>query len=130
MKLIMTIHVTVHEPIAVKGSERTVTLLPFSAEAEGEYFTGSTIAAGCDTQYHYPDGAFFLSARYMLEGKDFKGQPCRVFIENNGSSLDNCRPRITTDSAALSFLEGTDLKATVEPTDGGEVTIRIGINET
>lgn len=48
----------------------------------------------------------------------------RLFIENNGTSLDNCRPKIYTDSEALAFLENAELTAKVECTEKG-VIIRV-----
>ncbi|WP_338554243.1 hypothetical protein [Paenibacillus sp. KS-LC4] len=52
-----------------------------------------------------------LSARYMLQGTDYTGQACEMYIENNGDihkSLDNVlfrtSPRILTNSKALDYL--------------------------
>ena len=84
---------------------------------------GKTVANGVDTQITTADG-FSLSARYMLEGKDRKGVRCRLFIENNGTSLDNCIPKIHTDSEELAFLENTALKSAVECVENG-VVVRI-----
>ena len=123
-ELLMEIEVELHGTAGFAGPHSKVTLLPFSAKTEGKYFTGSTVMDGVDTQRTDASGRFSLSARYMLRGKDYTGQECSIFIENNGSSLDNCIPAILTDSEALSFLEQTPLRATVEPKEGG-VTVRI-----
>ena len=123
-ELLMEIAVALHGTAGFEGPHSKVTLLPFSARTEGKYFTGSTVMDGVDTQRTDAEGRFSLSARYMLRGKDYTGTDCSIFIENNGSSLDSCIPAILTDSEALSFLEQTPLRATVEPKEGG-VTVRI-----
>ena len=124
-ELIMTINVTTHEAHTLEGKTSRVVMIPFSAEAEGEYFCGKTVADGVDTQLTTRDG-FSLSARYMLEGTDRSGNKCRVFIENNGTSLNNCRPKIYTDSKDLAFLQNAELTASVECIENG-VVVRIYI---
>lgn len=119
-ELIMTINVTTHEAHTLEGKVSRVVMIPFSAQAEGEYFCGKTVADGVDTQLTTRDG-FSLSARYMLEGTDRSGNKCRVFIENNGTSLDNCRPKIYTDSKELAFLQNAELTASVECIENGVV---------
>lgn len=122
-ELIVTINVTTYDAQVLDGNKTKVVMIPFSAEAVGDYFKGRTIANGVDTQIITAD-SFSLSARYMLEGVDRSGEKCRLFIENNGTSLDNCVPRIFTDSAELAFLENARLKAGVECVENG-VVVRI-----
>lgn len=119
-ELIMTINVTTYETLLLEGKGLRVAMIPFSATATGEYFTGETLSVGVDTQITEND-AFSLSARYMLEGTDCSGNKCRVFIENNGTSLDNCKPKIYTDSEELSFLENSELFANVECVEKGVI---------
>ncbi len=119
---ILTIDVTTYDAYTTEGSSATVVMIPFSATASG-CFTGSTVADGVDTQYITPD-SFSLSARYMLQGMDVSGSPCRLFIENNGSSMDDCHPRVITDSETLKYLETMPLSARVEGREGG-VIVRI-----
>ena len=124
MEEIMTINVRTFEPCIVEGRGARVVMIPFSAETRGELFCGKTRENGTDTQHILPDGGIRLSARYILFGKDALGNDCRVFIENNGSSLTDCIPEIRTDSPALSFLEDAVLSSSAEPCPGG-VTVRI-----
>lgn len=119
-ELIMTINVTTYEAQCLEGKDSRVVMIPFSAEATGKYFSGRTVTDGVDTQIS-ANGGFSLSARYMLEGTDLSGNRCRVFIENNGTSLDDCRPRIFTDSSELAFLESAELTAKVECVGNGVV---------
>ena len=65
-----------------------------------------------------------LSARYVLEGQDFTGQKCRIFIENQGCQGEIYRPFIVTDSQALAGWEEEELWDTVEGIPGG-VCVRI-----
>lgn len=117
-KPIIIINVTTYEAEMLEGKDSKVVMIPFSATASGEYFTGKTVSNGVDTQVTTKNG-FSLSARYMLEGTDRSGRKCRLFIENNGISLDNCKPRIYTDSEELAFLENAELTANAECMENG-----------
>lgn len=119
-ELIVTINVTTYDSQMLDGRNSRVVMIPFSCEAEGNYFNGKSVADGVDTQITSANG-FSLSARYMLEGTDRSGNPCRLFIENNGTSLDNCIPKIYTDSYELAFLEKAKLTADVECVENGVV---------
>lgn len=122
-RLILTVNVTTYPAQGVEGSLTRAVMILFSAEAVGEYFTGRTIFNGTDTQIS-KDGKFSLSARYLLEGTDCAGARCRLFIENVGTSLDNCTPTVVTDSRELAFLETARLSSTVECVENG-VIVRI-----
>lgn len=119
-ELIMTINVTTYDAQVLEGADSKVVMIPFSAQATGSYFNGQTVADGVDTQISTGDG-FTLSARYMLQGTDRSGSSCRLFIENNGTSLNDCRPRIFTDSRELAFLHDAELKADVKCVENGVV---------
>lgn len=122
-RLILTVNVTTYPAQGVEGNHTKAVMIPFSAEAVGDYFTGRTIFNGTDTQISN-DGKFSLSARYLLEGTDCAGARCRLFIENVGTSLDRCTPTVITDSRELAFLETARLSSTVERTENG-VIVRI-----
>ena len=122
-ELIVTINVTTYEAQMLEGRNSKVVMIPFSCEAVGKYFNGKSISDGIDTQITSADG-FSLSARYMLEGTDMSGKRCRMFIENNGTSLNNCVPKIYTDSDELAFLETARLTADVKCVENG-VVVRI-----
>ncbi|MBQ7782694.1 MAG: hypothetical protein IJ368_01865 [Oscillospiraceae bacterium] len=122
-ELIITINVTTYNAQMLERSNSRVVMIPFSADAESKYFNGKTVVNGVDTQITSADG-FSLSARYMLEGTDRNGNKCRLFIENNGTSLDNCVPKIYSDSEELAFLENAELTASAECVENG-VVVRI-----
>ena len=113
---ILTITVHCLPARVVTGRKHTICMIPFTGEAAGPYFTGEVLGQGVDTQ-RYPAGGGpgTLSARYMLEGRDYTGAACRIFIENNGSDLEHCTPTIITDSQALSHWENAPLSARVVP---------------
>ncbi len=123
MNKILEIDVKITGYHAVDGDKNNIVMIEFNGECDCEYFKGKTVGTGVDTQTINNQG-MALSARYMLEGVDCKGLPCRIFIENNGRDFNNCKPKIVTDSKALAFLQTSDLKATVTPVDGG-VIVRI-----
>ena len=57
---------------------------PFAGSAEGEIFRGIVEPCGVDTQVVNAAGVRHMSARYMLTGVDAGGDPCHIFVENNG----------------------------------------------
>ena len=124
-ELILQIDVTCTGAEAVDGHLKKVVMVDFNGTTEGKYFTGKVIGTGVDTQKYPKDsngnfieGAGTLSARYMLEGKDYTGQSCRIFVENNAGP-DGWIPTITTDSNALSAWENEKLRSSVDPTEKG-----------
>lgn len=121
---IFTIHVICKGAYSVMGSQSDVVMIPFTGTADGPYFKGQILGTGVDTQKIPKGGKAFLSARYMLEGVDYEGQMCRVFIENQGDDMNCCKPVIVTDSKALAEFEDMPLRAVVEPAEGG-VTVKI-----
>ncbi|KAA9005862.1 DUF3237 domain-containing protein [Paenibacillus spiritus] len=90
----------------------SVTMIAFSGSASGPYFEGVILDGGIDTQImEKGSGRPRLSARYMLRGTDYTGQPCEIYVENNGEfgggdsgALFRTCPKIITNSAALAGL--------------------------
>lgn len=125
MELVMTVHVVLSKNInMIKGNKLSICMIPFTGTAEGPYFNGRIVGEGVDTQKIYPDGKMILSARYLLEGKDFCGNQCNLFIENNGEAFDKCTPFLVTDSTELQFLSEAELTAKVTSSEYGvEVNI-------
>ena len=122
-ELLLEIHVTCREAVSVEGGSRKIVMVPFDGQAEGPLFTGRIVGTGVDTQT-IENGGITLSARYMMEGKDAEGNPCRIFVENQGNGKSGFHPMIVTDSALLREWETAELSATVEGAPGG-VTVRI-----
>lgn len=131
MEEILTIHVTLDESMELQGVRQGVRMISFSGMAQGAYFQGRILPHGVDTQRLAPGMPPVLSARYMLEGTDDAGKPCRMFVENNGMEdaygVLRTKPVIITDSRSLAWMEDAALEGTVEGCPGG---VRIHIYRT
>lgn len=110
---VLTVHVKIEETIEMQSNNvDSVFMILFKGNATGKYFKGDVLPGGIDTQIIEKNGdRHTLSARYMLEGEDFRGSKCKIFIENNGSVKGKFKdapfrtyPKIITDSEALEFL--------------------------
>ncbi len=87
----------------------------FDGTATGPVFHGQILPGGVDTQVIGPDGKGTLSARYMLEGMDALGNPCRMYIENAANTgEDRTHPKCYSDSEALSWLKDASLIGRME----------------
>ena len=127
---ILTIDVLLKEFNEVKGHKGEALMILFDGYCHSEIFDGVILNGGVDTQRQDAGSNLrTLSARYILQGKDFEGKECHIFIENNGTS-DGGRfattPKILTDSDALKELEDTDLVGSISSTDEeGHIQIHI-----
>lgn len=94
---------------AIAQTGQSVNMLSFGGTCDNEYFKGNVMPGGIDCQ-RTENGTTTLSARYMLKGVDCAGDSCTIFIENNATANSNIsKPKITTDSHALSFLNNSNL---------------------
>ncbi|MEY8746040.1 DUF3237 family protein [Paenibacillus tundrae] len=125
---VFTVHVKILETFELRNSEDdSVVMITFTGDVTGKYFEGIVLNGGVDTQVIGKGGdRHSLSARYMLQGEDFTGQSCEIYIENNGninkklkSSLFRTSPTIITNSTALSFLNSDILVGEGKATDTG-----------
>lgn len=123
-ELLLEIEIKCGKAVSVKGNHMDICMIPFSGKAEGPYFTGQVSGEGVDTQKTFISGTKTLSARYVLEGKDYTGRECRIFIENEGLEGKVYHPLIVTDSKALAEWEEAYLWDTVTGTEDG-VRIKI-----
>ena len=125
---VFTVHVKIQKTNELKNDAGdSVVMISFSGDAKGKYFQGVVLDGGIDTQVigNYGD-RHTLSARYMLEGKDYTGEACRIYVENNGN-IDKQRmdasfrthPKLVTNSKALSFLNHELLVGEGVQTDSG-----------
>ncbi|UOQ83557.1 DUF3237 family protein [Gracilibacillus salinarum] len=125
---ILTVHVQIENTIALNNNDGdSVTMITFQGHVTGDYFKGEILDGGVDTQIIGRfDDRHTLSARYMLEGTDYTGKPCKIYIENNGSinnkllnGLFRSYPKIITNSKALAFLNDDMLVAEGQSTASG-----------
>ena len=118
---VLRLYINLTEINEVKSDTVIAKMLLFNGECKGEYFNGTIMNGGVDTQMIYADGTGTLSARYIIEGRDCKGNTCRLFIENNakiGEGSNTTVPKIITDSQELKWLESVDLVGRIENENG------------
>ena len=133
---VMSIYVkeNANKVYTVNGSTCDVTMQYFSAEIDGDYFTGTTAGNSTggegsvvikDYKEDYNNGEKQYCARYIVEGTDNTGAHCKMFIEDNGLEYENgsilTKPIIITNSQSLSWLGSADLSGRVSEYDGGKV---------
>lgn len=113
-------------------SNGKVTFIPFGGTVESDLFTGTVRPGAADVQVTNAAGTRHMCARYIFEGVDCKGQPCHLFVDNNGyferdhmpRPFETC-PTFMTDSEALApYLHGAHFRAEGHPLEGG-VLIRV-----
>ena len=90
----------------LKGPAGEAVMIPFTGTVQGELISGKVLPGGVDTQTVNQNGVRHMSARYMIDGVDSDGEPCRVYIENNGwfeaqSMPFKTIPTFMTDSKKL-----------------------------
>ena len=84
----------------------------FTGYTETKYFTG-TIAAGVDHQKYRGDECIQMRAEYKFIGVDEDGEYCEMDVINEKCG-DTWKPKITSDSPKLTWLNDADLSAIVE----------------
>ncbi|MCR4618847.1 MAG: DUF3237 family protein [Lachnospiraceae bacterium] len=82
---LLTINVHIIKTLEVKSTKEVRRMILFDGYVDCPNFRGKILPGGVDTQTEYPNKNLYLSARYILEGRDFSGRNCRLFIENNGT---------------------------------------------
>ncbi len=125
---VLTVHVEIGKTVNLRNIDGdSVVMISFAGHASGKYFEGSILEGAVDTQVIGRCGdRHSLSARYMLQGTDYTGQVCEIYIENNGDMLQKpenalfrTSPRIITNSQALEHLNGAVLVGEGLQTDTG-----------
>lgn len=117
----------------MRSAYGSVTFIPFTGRVESPLFTGEILPGGVDVQVEDPAGCRNMCAKYLFRGVDAKGNPCHLFVENNGyfSAANrgepwlNACPRFITDSPELGgYLSQARFRSEVHTAPGG-VTIKI-----
>lgn len=118
---VLKLFINITEINKVESEEYSAVMIMFNGRCEGSYFQGEILNGGVDTQIIQKDGTGTLSARYIIEGTDFEGNACRLFIENNGVIKESgivTKPKILTDSPVLKWMERDELTGYINDTDG------------
>lgn len=102
-----------------KTKEYTLTL-PFKGTVKNEFLTGGILPDAKDVQRRKGKKLLHAKADYFISGTDKYGNPCTVHVinENDGTCW---KPRITTDSRVLSFLQDKELFAVLEGRKEGPI---------
>lgn len=128
-KEIFTFFIDIGATDSITGKGGKASMIHFSARGECENFNGKTVADSVDTRLKFTGMIETLSARYIMEGTDSKGNPCRVYVENNG--IDNngmvTEPIIITDCPDYAWMETAPLHGTVSWETG--LTIHVWTTE-
>ena len=123
MEEILAIDVVIDGAADVTGADGNACMIAFHGESNCKNFKGTILPGGVDTQKQLKDEPRSLSARYILEGTDYTGEHCRIFIENNGVFQQDgsikTKPIILTDSKALSWMAHADITGTITGTENG-----------
>ena len=97
--------------------------VPFTGTAKSKWFSGTILPGAADVQRRKLWKIDRFCADYILEGTDCAGDKCRVHIVNVDEG-QGWKPTVTTDSKALSFLNGADCKAVLQG-HKNQLTVRI-----
>lgn len=92
----------------------------FKGYIESDIFAGTVRDGGVDHQIYKDGECVELRAEYTLEGVDADSNECSFDVVNKWG-VDAWRPEISTDSKALTFLNGADLIAILEDGKFGPV---------
>lgn len=90
-------------------------MIHFRGSSDCAAFKGKIVSECADTRLQYSGQVQTLSARYILEGTDADGDPCKIYVENNGID-DNgmvTEPTIITDNPDFAWVETAPLHGTV-----------------
>lgn len=126
----MTFHIVLnHELVShMEAGPRSAVIIPFTGTVESPLFTGRVLPGAADVQQVNAAGVRHMCARYMFEGTDSSGSPCKLFVENNGyfqrdgapKPYFDATPTFLTDSPLLApYLHTARFRAEGHGTDVG-----------
>ena len=108
-KPVLDIRIEANGPaVHMQGENAEVLMVPFKGSVDCPIFRGIVEPCGVDTQIVNAAGVRHMSARYLMTGTDSQGQPCHIYVENNGWFDDATKsmpfrtvPTFFTDSQVL-----------------------------
>lgn len=134
MEPIMIFHISIDGKgvSALQTKTGEAVIIPFEGYVDSPLFTGTVCPGAADVQTVNAAGVRHMCASYMFTGKDSEGNPCHLFVRNNGYfSRDqkpgpfDATPTFLTDSPVLApYLHAARFRAEGHGTDAG-VDIRI-----
>ncbi len=125
---LLRIYVCITDVREVQDEKAIVKMVDFTGFCRSNLFNGKIIHGATDRQIVYNDGKSFLSARYIMEGRDFSGKECRIFVENDAvvkpGERTVTKPKIYTDSEMLRDIFAKPLYGEMG-NEEGQIVIRI-----
>lgn len=112
---LFTFYIDIGPSDEVNGNTGNASMIHFGGRGEGPNFNGTVVKDSVDARLQFKGQVQTLSARYILEGTDANGNPCKVYVENNGID-DNgmvTEPTIITDCPDYAWIESAPLHGTV-----------------
>lgn len=120
---ILTILAKLHPATMRHEGLYNIMTIPFSGSADSKWFHGEIQPGAADVQRRRLWKTIRFCADYTLEGTDYSGNHCRIHIVNTDEG-QGWKPAVSTDSKALSFLNGGDCRAVLQG-HKNELTVRI-----
>lgn len=120
-KEIFTFSIDIKPENKVTGTAGWASMIHFGASSDCENFKGTIVADSVDTRLQFNGQLETLSARYILSGTDGNGNPCKIYVENNGISENGVmvtEPIIITDSPDYAWVESAPLHGTTSWSPG------------
>lgn len=112
---IFTFMIDIGASVSVNGDTGKASMIHFGGSSDCANFKGTIVSDCVDTRLKYNGQIETLSARYILSGTDADGNPCHIYVENNGID-DNgmvTTPIVITDNPDLAWIEDAKLHGTV-----------------
>lgn len=112
---IFTFTIDIGSTTSVTGSTGKASMIHFGGASDCSNFKGKIVSDCVDTRLKFNGQIETLSARYILSGTDANGNPCKIYVENNGID-DNgmvTEPTIITDNPDFAWVESAKLHGTV-----------------
>lgn len=120
---ILTINVTLDKSTMRHDGQYNIMTIPFHGSADSKWFKGEVQPGGADVQKRRLWKTVRFCADYTIVGEDCTGEKCSVHIVNVDEG-EGWKPTVTTDSKALSFLNGADCRAVLQG-HRNKLTVRI-----
>lgn len=114
-KELFTFGIDIGQSFTVNGDTGKATMIHFKGSSDCANFKGTVISDSVDTRLKYNGQIETLSARYILSGTDANGNPCNIYVENNGID-DNgmvTEPIVISDNPDFAWIETAKLHGTV-----------------
>lgn len=112
---IFTFTIDIGSTTSVTGNTGKASMIHFGGASDCANFKGKIVSDCVDTRLKFNGQIETLSARYILSGTDANGNPCKIYVENNGLD-DNgmvTEPTIITDNPDFAWVESAKLHGTV-----------------